>query len=100
MAVVIRRNGRITKSDTQRLASIREQIRVDQSRSAEDLEVYLIQLRERVRKYERRYEITSKFMLESLRSGELNETRDISLWALTWQTLKRAEGETPTTGIR
>ena len=48
--------------------------------------------------YERRYERSSESMMEDLREGSIKETGDICTWALVWQTLKRLEEKTPTTG--
>ncbi len=77
---------------------IRERILTESGRTAEDREIYLAQLRQRIKKYERRYEMTSAEMIEALHSGKLRETRDIGLWAWTWETLRSLEEGTRTTG--
>ena len=98
MGIVIRRNGRGPQTDTDRLGRIREEIHTMQSRTHEDMEIYVAQLRERVRKYERRYEHSSESMINLLSSGTMRETRDIALWAWTWQTLNQLTEGTLTTG--
>lgn len=100
MALIIRRNGKIGMADSERLAAIREQIRAEFGRGRESLDIYLAQLRGRIREYERRYETSSASMLKDLQEGRIRETGDISLWAWTWQTLNRLEKETPMAGTR
>lgn len=100
MAIIVKSNGNEAVPDDERLADVKEKIRTDRGRTKEDAEIYVVQLQQRVRKYERRYEMTSHSMLEILKVGGLQETRDISLWAWTWLTLQRLNKETPTTGIR
>lgn len=100
MAIIVKRNGNDVVPDDERLADIKEKIRTGLGRTKEDAEIYVVQLQQRVRKYERRYEMTSPSMIKMLKVGGLQETRDISLWAWTWLTLQRLNKETPTTGIR
>lgn len=100
MALYIKRNGSDIKSDRERRAAIREQIRLELSRGGEDRDDYLANLRERILVYERRYERSSESMMKDLCEGKIKETGDISMWASVWQTLKRLEEKTPTTGTR
>ena len=92
MSVVIRRNGNSQVTEFERLGSIKEKIRTARSRSSEDQSTLLTQLKDRVVKYERRYERSSDAMIVALEDGEFEENRDISLWAWTWRTLARMEG--------
>jgi len=92
MSVVIRRNGNSQVAEFERLGSIKEKIRTARSQSGEDQSILLTQLKDRVIKYERRYERSSDAMIVALEDGELEETRDMSLWAWTWRTLERMEG--------
>ena len=98
MALIMRRNGATLKPETERLGEIRERLRAEAQSNREDIAIYISQLRQRVHKYERRYEMTSQAMIDALGSKELKETRDISLWAWTWLTLNRFSEETPITG--
>ena len=61
-------------------------------------EAYIVVLRERLATFERRHEMASEKMMESLNAGDLKETNDIALWAWTWQTLKHIEEGIPMTG--
>ena len=92
-------NGQPAWSDVERWEGVRELIKGIDSRKHEAGEAYILDLRDRLTTFERRYEMASKRMMESLISGELTETGDIVLWAWTWQTLKQIEEGTPITGI-
>ncbi len=92
-------NGQPAWTDAERWEGVRELIKGIDSRKQESGEAYVSVLRDRLATFERRYEMASKKMMESLTSGELTETGDIVLWAWTWQTLKQIEEGIPITGI-
>ncbi len=92
-------NGQPAWTDAERLEAVRELIKGIDSRKQESGEAYVSVLRDRLATFERRYEMASKRMMESLISEELTETGDIVLWAWTWQTLKQIEEGIPITGI-
>ncbi len=96
--LVAKKNGEAPKSDVERMGRIREAIGTELGRSSENLEITVSMLQERLKKYERRYEISSISMVEKVRSGAMPETRDITLWVWSWQILERLNRVTPTTG--
>lgn len=56
-------------------------------------------LSRRIRKYERRYEVTSEEMATRLRSGCVHDTAEIIEWMQAYHVLQYLRSRTPTTGI-
>lgn len=77
------------RPNSKQLAALREEFDNAIGRGVEEADIYRHQLVQRVKKYERRYEMASDEMLEQLASGQLRETRDISAWAWDFDLLTR-----------
>ena len=97
--VVTAGNGQPARTDAERWEGVRELIKGIDSRKQEAGEAYIVGLWDRIATFERRHEMASEKMMESLLGGDLKETSDIALWAWTWQTLKQIEEGIPMTGI-
>lgn len=92
-------NGQPARTDAERWEGVRELIKGIDSRKQEVGEAYIVDMRDRIATFERRHEMASEKMMESLLSGDLKETSDIALWAWTWQTLQQIEEGIRITGI-
>ena len=93
-------NGQSDRTDADRREEVRELIKGIDNSKQETGEAYIVALRDRIATYQRRHEMASEKMMESLIGGDLKETSDIALWAWTWQTLKQIEEGTRMTGTR
>jgi TATA-binding protein-associated factor Taf7 len=90
-----------TRSDAQIRREVEKKIDSLLNDEANDAPAFIDMLLKKVMEFERRYEMSSKEMMEGLKAGTITETGDIAKWAWTWQTLQRnRQGTTNTTGTR
>ena len=75
------------RPNARQVAELREEFNKALGRGLEETDLYRLQLQQRVRKYERRYEMSSQDMLKLLATRQLKETRDISVWLWTYDLL-------------
>ncbi len=99
MGIIVRKNGNGQRAESEWRADIKERIETALVRSESDARELQRLLSQQLEDYERRHSMSSETMLRSLHLGEMPETRDVSNWVWTWQTLRMIRGETPTTGI-